>query len=78
MRDTRARLSEINAKILLAVNLEALQGIGNRVAKCHHLWGKKKRCLIAQSTSENLPIKTEGKTVASYPQQDPFLEGSCY
>lgn len=43
LRDTRARLSEINAKILLAVNLTALQGIGNRVAKNHHLWGKKKK-----------------------------------
>lgn len=66
MCDTRARLSEINAKKLLAVNLAALQGIGNRVAKYHQLWEKKK-CLIAQNTSESLPIKTEDKTAASYP-----------
>lgn len=52
LRDTRARLSEINAKILLAVNLAALQGISNRVAKCHHLWGKIKDVWLL-----NIPLK---------------------
>lgn len=40
LHDTRTQFSEINAKHLLAENLEALKGVGSRLAKCHQVWGK--------------------------------------